>query len=122
MSGLATSLRSAHLPPGFEPRNDPILGGDDAHLLGGPVVGEALALPEDQASAGAIQDVRYLRASHSLLGGVYVGSYVYTLDGAPPLRDSFGAPLGDSIYATFNVQEAVRLLDLGTDTPSALVM
>ncbi|KAL1708603.1 S-adenosyl-L-methionine-dependent methyltransferase [Schizophyllum commune] len=86
------------------------------------VVGEALALPEDQASAGAIQDVRYLRASHSLLGGVYVGSYVYTLDGAPPLRDSFGAPLGDSIYATFNVQEAVRLLDLGTDTPSALVI
>uniref|UniRef100_D8PS35 PABS domain-containing protein n=1 Tax=Schizophyllum commune (strain H4-8 / FGSC 9210) TaxID=578458 RepID=D8PS35_SCHCM len=86
------------------------------------VVGEALALPEDQASAGAIQDVRYLRASHSLLGGVYVGSHVYTLNGTAPLRDSFGAPLGDSIYATFNVQEAVRLLDLGTDTPSALVI
>ncbi|KAL1761582.1 S-adenosyl-L-methionine-dependent methyltransferase [Schizophyllum commune] len=83
------------------------------------VVGEALAIPEDPR---AIQEVRYLRASHSLLGGVWVGSRVRTIEGVPPLRDSFGAPLGDSIYATFNVQEAVRLLDLGTDTPSALVI
>ncbi|KAI4526581.1 hypothetical protein K523DRAFT_413119 [Schizophyllum commune Tattone D] len=83
------------------------------------VVGEALAIPEDPR---AIQEVRYLRASHSLLGGVWVGSRVRTIEGVPPLRDSFGAPLGDSIYATFNVQEAVRLLDLGTETPSALVI
>ncbi|KAL1738465.1 S-adenosyl-L-methionine-dependent methyltransferase, partial [Schizophyllum fasciatum] len=86
------------------------------------VVGEALALPEDQALDGAIQEVRYLRASHSLLGGVWTGARARTVDGVPPLRDSFGNPLGDSIYATFNLQEAVRLLDLGTSTPSALII
>lgn len=53
---------------------------------------------------------RYLRASHSLLGGVWTHNNVHVLD-EPPILDSFGVPLGDSIYSTFVLQEAVRLVN-----------
>ena len=43
------------------------------------------------------QEFRYLRADHSLLGGVWVGS------------KAFGNKIGDSIYTAFVLQEAVRL-------------
>lgn len=56
---------------------------------------------------------RYLRASHSLLGGVWTHDNVYVLD-EPPISDSFGVPLGDSIYGTFVLQEAVRLVNSTT--------
>ncbi|RDB19898.1 hypothetical protein Hypma_012759 [Hypsizygus marmoreus] len=76
------------------------------------VVGEALPPPgydgrEDQE----MHSVRYLRASHSILGGVWMGAKVHVLDDEPPVHDSFGTQLGDSIYATFVLQEAVRLVN-----------
>jgi hypothetical protein len=55
--------------------------------------------------------LRYLRASHSILGGVWIGDKVSTRANSAPLRDAEGTPLGDSIYSAFVLQEAVRLLD-----------
>jgi len=43
------------------------------------------------------QGSRYLRADHSLLGGVWVG------------EKAFGNEFGDSIYSAFILQEAIRL-------------
>jgi hypothetical protein len=54
---------------------------------------------------------RYLRASHSILGGVWIGDKVSTRDNNPPVLDTTGTPLGDSIYSAFVLQEAVRLID-----------
>jgi hypothetical protein len=81
------------------------------------VVGEALAPPKYMHSDGHDQDmysVRYLRASHSILGGVWMGDKVVTLGDVPVVSDSFGSPLGDSIYSAFVLQEAVRLIDSTT--------
>ncbi|KDR83895.1 hypothetical protein GALMADRAFT_236367 [Galerina marginata CBS 339.88] len=58
-----------------------------------------------------LHSARYLRASHSLLGGVWTQGKVQVLDNEQPIRDSLGNALGDSIYSTFVVQEAVRLVN-----------
>ena len=71
------------------------------------VVGEALP-PTTGEGITAIQSMRYLRASHSLLGGVWIGDQVPITD---DVVDSQGTPLGDSIYAAFVLQEAARLVD-----------
>lgn len=55
--------------------------------------------------------LRYLRASHSLLGGVWIPKRVETIDNVEPLRDSRGHPLGDSMYAAFVLQEAGLLVN-----------
>ncbi|KAG1752575.1 uncharacterized protein EDB91DRAFT_1103330 [Suillus paluster] len=73
------------------------------------VVGEIL--PPADGSSTPVQSIRYLRASHSLLGGVWIGDKVATLDDFPPLTDQRGTPLGDSIYSAFVLQEAVRLVN-----------
>ncbi|KAG2042216.1 hypothetical protein BDR03DRAFT_1006640 [Suillus americanus] len=73
------------------------------------VVGEIL-LPAD-GSLIPLHSIRYLRVSHSLLGGVWIGDQVATLDSFPPLTDQDGIPLGDSIYSAFVLQEAVRLVN-----------
>jgi hypothetical protein len=73
------------------------------------VVGEILP-PADRSST-PLHSIRYLRASHSLLGGVWIGDKVATLDNFPPLTDQDGTPLGDSIYSAFVLQEAVRLVN-----------
>ena len=44
---------------------------------------------------------RYLRADHSLLGGVWIGEKAY------------GKEIGDSIYTAFVLQEAIRLAKRG---------
>lgn len=57
--------------------------------------------------------MRYLRASHSLLGGAWVGDKVFARDPSKVLfKDEAGAPLGDTVYTTFVVQEAVRLFEI----------
>lgn len=72
-----------------------------------------------------LHSARYIRADHSILGGVWTHDKVQVLDDEPPLTDSFGTPLGDSIYSTFVLQEAVRLVN-STDTAgkwnNALIM
>jgi hypothetical protein len=55
--------------------------------------------------------IRYLRASHSLLGGVWIGNDIARIDGAPLTVDEQGTPLGDSIYSAFVLQEAARLVN-----------
>jgi hypothetical protein len=90
------------------------------------VVGEALPIMANEGVT-AIQSMRYLRASHSLLGGVWIGDMVATINNAPPVVDSEGTPLGDSVYATFVLQEAARLVDntgMGKDRKreNALIM
>lgn len=58
-----------------------------------------------------IHSARFLRASHSILGGVWIGKKVITIGDKPAVFDSFGTQLGDSIYSTFVLQEAVRLIN-----------
>lgn len=92
------------------------------------VVGEAL--PPTGHLPGADPDMhslRYLRASHSILGGVWMYGNVATLDGYSPTTDSYGTPLGDSIYSTFVLQETIRMVNSTekgkTDTwDNALIM
>ncbi|KAG6335107.1 hypothetical protein ID866_3976 [Astraeus odoratus] len=79
-------------------------------LTGRIVVGELLDVPQDGTS-DALHSLRYLRASHSLLGGVWTADRVATIGNAPPQTDGFGTPIGDSIYSAFVLQEAVRLVN-----------
>ncbi|KAI0796915.1 S-adenosyl-L-methionine-dependent methyltransferase [Abortiporus biennis] len=78
------------------------------------LVGEVLPPSPEEAEAGNVTEphsLRYLRAGHSLLGGVWIGDRVYRRDRAGPLsQDQSGTPLGDSVYGTFILQEAVRLV------------
>ena len=84
-----------------------ILSSKDS-ITGIVVVGELLPLEGGAADPTVLESVRYLRVSHSLLGGVWIGSNVASLDGSFR-TDQAGTPLGDSIYGAFVLQEAVRL-------------
>ena len=64
-----------------------------------------------EADDGSMHSLRYLRASHSLLGGVWVRDKVETLDNEEPVRDMHNNPLGDTIYAAFVLQEAALLVN-----------
>jgi len=66
---------------------------------------------DTQGATDVLSSARYLRASHSLLGGVWTYEKVAVLPGQEPLKDSFGTYLGDSIYSAFTLQEAARLVD-----------
>ena len=68
---------------------------------------------------------RYLRADHSLLGGVWIGDKVYSMDASEEARftmDVNGEKLGDSIYSAFVLQEAVRLMEREAKQEKALIM
>lgn len=89
-----------------------ILSSKDS-VTGVVVVGELLP-PKPKSEVvdpTTMHSFRYLRASHSLLGGVWIGSSVASLDNVPSRTDQAGTPLGDSIYSTFVLQEAVRLIN-----------
>jgi hypothetical protein len=71
-----------------------------------------LPLPEYQGENDQqLHSARYMRASHSILGGVWTHDKVQVLDDEQPLTDLAGEPLGDSIYSAFVLQEAVRLVN-----------
>jgi len=72
-------------------------------------VGETLPLPRGEEDS--MRSVRYLRADHSLLGGVWTKDRAVALDNEPLIEDSYGAKLGDTVYSTFALQEAARLVD-----------
>ncbi|KAI6130337.1 S-adenosyl-L-methionine-dependent methyltransferase [Pisolithus croceorrhizus] len=80
------------------------------------VVGELLDTLKDTVP-DALHSLRYLRASHSLLGGVWTGDAVVTMKDIPPRTDELGTPLGDSIYSAFVLQEAVRLINGTSECP-----
>ncbi|KAF8450615.1 S-adenosyl-L-methionine-dependent methyltransferase [Boletus edulis BED1] len=88
-----------------------ILSSKDS-VTGVIVVGELGLLPPkpEVADPTTVHSIRYLRASHSLLGGVWMGSHVDSFDGFPSRTDQAGTPLGDSIHNNFVLQEAVRLV------------
>ena len=54
--------------------------------------------------------MRYLRASHSLLGGVWTNERAVGMDESFVVYDAAGNRLGDSIYTAFILQEAVKLI------------
>ncbi len=92
------------------------------------LVGEVLPPTPEELEVGDIiepRSLRYLRAGHSLLGGVWIGDRVYRKDGLGPLAfDQDLTPLGDSIYSAFVTQEAVRLVTMeeGSAQQNALIM
>ncbi|KAH8094879.1 hypothetical protein BXZ70DRAFT_946452 [Cristinia sonorae] len=71
-------------------------------------------LPNQTAASAANfthHSLRYLRAGHSILGGVWTDERSYGKDGSNHVTlDAAGTPLGDSIYSTFVMQEAARLV------------
>ncbi|KZT29235.1 hypothetical protein NEOLEDRAFT_1127909 [Neolentinus lepideus HHB14362 ss-1] len=80
------------------------------------VVGESLAVSAaffaSEIPENHIESIRYLRAGHSLLGGVWISDKVAYIEGIQrgdvPV-DANDQPLGDSIYAAFVLQEISRL-------------
>lgn len=82
-------------------------------VTGKIVVGDIL--PTDTREPGTLESypssLRYLRASHSILGGVWIGDKISQRASGAPLLDAKGTPLGDSIYSAFVLEEAVRLID-----------
>jgi hypothetical protein len=68
---------------------------------------------------------RYLRADHSLLGGLWIGDKVHSMDTSVQAwfaRDIHGEKLGDSIYTTFVLQEAARFQQREGNQEKALIM
>lgn len=122
-----TLLRGPTLPqPLPEPWNHPsyplrILSSEQSTLSGVVVVGESLESPN---VSNGIENMRYLRAGHSLLGGVWIGPKVTAMDPALVLKDEAGNQLGDSVYTAFILQEAALLAEKADNTrpKNALIM
>ncbi|KAF7352559.1 Spermidine synthase [Mycena venus] len=110
---LASPVLPHPLPkPYLHPSFPLVIHSSVQSITGLIVVGEALPPPSYQGGPDQeMHSLRYLRASHSLLGGVWMGAKVATLDDVPPQVDSYGTDLGDSIYGTFVLQEAARLVN-----------
>ncbi|KIY69737.1 hypothetical protein CYLTODRAFT_420421 [Cylindrobasidium torrendii FP15055 ss-10] len=84
------------------------------------VVGQSLdPLPNAEPRDRQMSNVRYLRAAHSLLGGVWMGPKIWR---TTPTNDSLGTPLGDSIYCAFTLQEAARLVNSNPPAENALII
>ncbi|KAI0939151.1 hypothetical protein AcV5_000646 [Taiwanofungus camphoratus] len=116
---LITILPAPTLPhPLLAPYTHPsyplrILSAAHSPYSGVVVVGEALQPNAGETSSGRLHSLRYLRAGHSLLGGVWIGPMArYGREGSrPEAVDEAGEPLGDSIYSAFVLQEAARLVE-----------
>ncbi|KAI0700725.1 S-adenosyl-L-methionine-dependent methyltransferase [Cytidiella melzeri] len=118
---LFTLLHSPTLPkPLLEPFVHPnaslrILYSVSSPFSGVVVVGDIPPPTAAEIQRGHVfepHSMRYLRAGHSLLGGVWTGERAYRKDGKGPLGlDANLNPLGDSIYTAFNLQEAARLVE-----------
>ncbi|KAF8915315.1 hypothetical protein CPB85DRAFT_1375038 [Mucidula mucida] len=87
------------------------------------IVGESLnPAPNASERDQTMSNVRYLRAAHSILGGVWMGPKIMSIDNVPPIRDSYGTPLGDSIYGAFTLQEAARLVNSTAKGPENVLI
>lgn len=105
---LPHPLKQPYLHPDF-----PLLVHSSVQSVTGLIsVGEALPPPKFNGEPDEeMHSVRWLRADHSILGGVWMGAKIGVIDDTPPLEDAFGTMLGDSIYSTFVLQEAVRMVN-----------
>ncbi|EIN10543.1 hypothetical protein PUNSTDRAFT_65035 [Punctularia strigosozonata HHB-11173 SS5] len=111
------TLRTPLEEPYLYPAHDPVVRilSSTHSVTGQIVVGEAMR-PSDaklqELGPNYLHSLRYLRADHSILGGVWIGERVATLgDQSAIVRDEDLIPLGDSIYSTFVLQEAARLVN-----------
>ncbi|CDO76562.1 hypothetical protein BN946_scf184982.g21 [Trametes cinnabarina] len=124
----STILQPSTLPkPLLEPYQHPsyplrILSSVSSPYSAVVVVGESQGPTQ---GFGTMDHLRYLRAGHSLLGGVWVGPKVQAMDQSYVLKDEAGQPLGDTIYSAFILQEAARLIvkkPKNTDPENALMI
>ncbi|EIW61205.1 uncharacterized protein TRAVEDRAFT_56579 [Trametes versicolor FP-101664 SS1] len=123
-----TILRGPTLPkPLLEPYTHPsgelrILSSVQSSYSGVVVVGQTLQ--KDPNNIGNMDYLRYLRAGHSLLGGVWVGPKAAAEEPSAVITDEAGESLGDSIYSAFVLQEAARLVvkKPGNGTPKNALM
>ncbi|KAI0346833.1 hypothetical protein BDW22DRAFT_1351114 [Trametopsis cervina] len=108
---LPKPLLEPYLHPSGSPR---ILSSVSSPFSGVVVVGEIPPPSAAEIQAGNVREphsIRYLRAGHSLLGGVWIGDRVYRRDAKGPLGLDLNLnPIGDSIYSAFILQEAARLV------------
>lgn len=125
----STILRGPTLPkPLLEPYTHPIeplkiLSSIYSSYSGVVVVGQTLQKSPNEV--GNMDHLRYLRAGHSLLGGVWVGPKAHSSeDPTAVVTDEAGESLGDSIYSAFVLQEAARLVvkKPGNGTPKNALM
>ncbi|KIP12728.1 hypothetical protein PHLGIDRAFT_97360 [Phlebiopsis gigantea 11061_1 CR5-6] len=115
-----TYIQSPTLPkPLLEPYIHPdiplrVLSSVTSPYSGVVLVGEILPPTPAAVKAGNVTEphsLRYLRAGHSLLGGVWIADRVFRMDAQGPLDwDSHATAIGDSIYGAFVTQEAARLV------------
>jgi hypothetical protein len=97
-------------PPYTHPSSPLRILSSTQSLTGLIVVGEGV--PFDDAKEGdMLYPIRYLRASHSILGGVWTSNTVPASQSMPFTVDEQDTRLGDSIYSTFILQEATRLVN-----------
>ncbi|KAI0775948.1 S-adenosyl-L-methionine-dependent methyltransferase [Trametes elegans] len=124
----STILRGPTLPkPLLEPYRHPqyplqILSAVQSSYSGVVVVGETLSSTTGELEVA--EHMRYLRAGHSLLGGVWIGPKAVATEPGFVLKDEAGEELGDSIYSAFVLQEAARLVvkKPGHGTPKNALM
>ena len=131
---IFTYIQSPTLPkPLLEPYLHPeiplrILSSVTSPYSGVVLVGEILPPTPAAVKAGNATEphsLRYLRAGHSLLGGVWIADRVFRMDAQGPLDwDAHATPIGDSIYGAFVTQEAARLVQRpgASGKQSALMM
>jgi hypothetical protein len=111
------TLRTPIDEPYVYPSDDPVVRvlSSTHSVTGQIVVGEALRPSNaklQDLGPSYIYSLRYLRADHSILGGVWTEEKVATLDSHSEVtKDEYLTPLGDSIYSTFVLQEAARLVN-----------
>lgn len=94
-------------------------------LTGQLVVGENRMTNVPGGDGGLGMAFRYMRVDHSLIGGTWLAVPGSRMDDTtPPVFDETGIELGDPIYSTFVLQEAVRLTERadGKQPENALIM
>lgn len=119
-SGLSTLLSGRILPAltvltlatsymtYITPRSFPIRSADGEHEL----------LASGVGSSGVVtvghnwkENYRYLRAGHSLLGGLWTGSKAHPPSDKSPKSTLAPINIGDSIYSAFVLQEGILLFE-----------
>jgi hypothetical protein len=70
-----------------------------------------IVVGESPLSNDTNHSIRYLRASHSIIGGAWLNSAPATTERTLILVDERDKYLGDSIYGTFVLQDATRLVN-----------
>ncbi|KZT36233.1 hypothetical protein SISSUDRAFT_1050166 [Sistotremastrum suecicum HHB10207 ss-3] len=103
LSSLALTTRQT-----LTPRNFPILSDDGGHRLLASSVGASGRITVGE---NIKDNYRYLRAGHSLLGGLWTGPKAHPASSKNPKSRKEAINLGDSIYSAFVLQEGALLFE-----------